>query len=446
MIEETTTQVTDGGPAGQGAPAGTPYLCVALHCDHPLAPPSRHSLAGVNEAQLGRGERGVARTGSRLAVTIADRAMSVVHARLIELRGRWILEDAGSKNGTLVNGTAVDRAVLLDGDLLELGRTFVRFRQASSLAAPETLDLDAGALPPRLATFSGPLADAFAALLRVAASMVPVTIVGETGTGKEVAARAVHAASGRKGPFVALNCGAIPQQLVEATLFGHRKGAFSGAVEDRPGLVRSADGGTLFLDEVGDLPPAAQTALLRVLQEREVVAVGDSRPVRVDFRVVAATHRRLEDLVSGGAFRKDLLARLSGFTLELPPLRERLDDLGLLIRTLLSGSQARPIQVAAARAMFRHSWPLNIRELEHCLETAVALAGRGPIELKHLPAALRAGADPDPDRIRTELVTLLAEHDGNVAEVARTMGKGRMQIHRWLKRFGLDLSSFRRAR
>src|SRR5262249_23768582 len=151
----------------------------------------------------------------------------------------------------------------------------------------------------------------FTKLLSVAPTAIPVILVGETGTGKEVIARALHEASGRTGPFVATNCGAIPRELVASTLFGHRKGAFSGATDDRPGLIRSADRGTLLLDEIGDLDPAAQTALLRVLQDQEVVPVGDSRPIRVDFRVIAAGHRKLEDLVAAGSFRADLFARLA---------------------------------------------------------------------------------------------------------------------------------------
>src|SRR5437588_230906 len=168
-----------------------------------------------------------------------------------------------------------------------------------------------------------------------ARARIPVLLLGETGTGKELIARAVHDLSGRTGPFLAVNCGALPETLVESELFGYRKGAFSGAYEDRPGLVRSSDKGTLLLDEIGSLPLPAQAALLRVLQEEEVVPVGATRPLRVNLRVVAATHEDLGVLASQELFRADLLARLSGFTLDLPPVRERREDVGLFLTSLL---------------------------------------------------------------------------------------------------------------
>jgi DNA-binding NtrC family response regulator len=440
--------------------AAAPQLIVALECDRPLAPSSRHALAGIHEVHLRRGDRGVRRNEERgvrvLRLSVPDRAMSSEHARLVNARGRWIVEDVGSKNGVIVNGALVKRAVLIDGDLMELGRTLFLYRDSLALATAEQPDLDGRDLlanEPGLATFLAPLAEAFDAVLRVAPSSVPVTIFGETGTGKELVARAVHALSGRSGAFVPVNCGALPPNLVEATLFGHRRGAFSGALDDRPGLVRSADRGTLFLDEVGDLPISAQAAFLRVLQEQEVMAVGDTRPVRVDFRMVAATHRPLARLVEEGRFREDLFARLTGLSVKLLPLRERREDLGLLVGSLLAqlgNGQAPPLHVDAARALWRYSWPLNVRELEKCLSTAVALATGGAIRLEHLPEAVRGWVTEDTppiseeERLRAELVALLEQHRGNVAEVARTMAKGRMQIHRWLKRFGLELDTFRK--
>src|SRR5262249_4252107 len=158
-----------------------------------------------------------------------------------------------------------------------------------------------------------------------------ILLLGETGTGKEVLARSLHALSQRPGPFIAVNCGAIPENLVEGQLFGHVRGAFSGALKDEPGLVRAAQGGTLLLDEIGDLPASSQAALLRVLQESEVRPVGSTQTVKVDVRIIAATHRPLESLIKGNAFRHDLYARLAGFRFELAPLRKRKVDLGLLI-------------------------------------------------------------------------------------------------------------------
>jgi transcriptional regulator with GAF, ATPase, and Fis domain len=218
--------------------------------------------------------------------------------------------------------------------------------------------------------------------------------------------------------------------------------------------VRLANGGTLLLDEIGDLPPASQAALLRVLQEQEVLPVGATRPVRVDLRVISATHRDLEALVECGRFRADLLGRVGGFRLDLPPLRDRREDLGLLIGSLverLSGERAEEVALteAAVRALYRHDWPHNVRELEKCLDAALVLAGDAAIDVAHLSPAVRAapadaeGPVLDEEALRARLVELLARHDGNVSAVARAMGKARMQIHRWMKRFGLEPDQFR---
>jgi transcriptional regulator with GAF, ATPase, and Fis domain len=230
-------------------------------------------------------------------------------------------------------------------------------------------------------------------------------------------------------------------------------------VESRPGLIRAADGGTLFLDEVGDLPLPAQAALLRVLQEREVLAVGSVDAVRVDVRVLAATHSELEDAVATQRFRADLYARLAGFTVRLPPLRRRLEDLGLLIASFLRrhGGQDATLTAEAGRALLRHRWPLNVRELEQCVASSVALCGGGEIGLEHLPEPIRrpvaratAIAGLRPRRFSSEelgqrdrLSALLREHGGNVAAVARALGKARMQVHRWVRRFDLSLADYR---
>jgi len=215
--------------------------------------------------------------------------------------------------------------------------------------------------------------------------------------------------------------------------------------------VRSADEGTLFLDEIADLPLAAQAALLRVIQQREVTPVGATRPIDVDVRVVAATHRDLEREVEAGRFREDLYARLAGFVMSAPPLRERREDLGLLIAGLIERVRDSHEDVRfsrdAARALLRYSWPRNVRELEQVLGSACALAAEGVVELEHLPAALdeSAGEDLSPSNLqrRDELRDLLAKHRGNVAAVGRALGVARTQVHRWMKRFGLDADAFR---
>src|SRR6185503_14325020 len=222
---------------------------------------------------------------------------------------------------------------------------------------------------------------------------------------------------------------------------------------------RSADRGTLFLDEIGDLAPGSQAALLRVLQEREVCPLGTSEPVAVDLQVVAATHHDLEASVIEGRFRRDLHARLAAFTLRLPALRERLDDLGLLIAELLARTprgDGGPVRFTAdaAAAMLRHDWPSNIRELAACLVVATAVARGEPVRPEHLPEAVRGvpgAARPDEPRDasddrRAELVALLVEHGGNISAVARAARRSRVQIHRLLRRFGLDAEQFRRHR
>jgi DNA-binding NtrC family response regulator len=247
---------------------------------------------------------------------------------------------------------------------------------------------------------------------------------------------------------------------VESHLLGHKTGAFSGAVRDEPGFVRASSGGTLFLDEIGDLPATSQAALLRVLQEGEVTPVGATRPLQVDLRVVAATHQPLEALVAQGAFRGDLLARLEGFTFALPPLRERREDLGLLVSDLLRASPdssgPRPLSPEVGLALLRYDWPKNIRELSHCLARAYALAKDEPrLELSHLPPAVRcawpapapsepAVDEPAEPQLRRQLEHLLARHEGDVAQVARSLGKARMQVYRWLSRLAIDPDRYRK--
>jgi DNA-binding NtrC family response regulator len=464
---------SDGRTRVPGAAAPQPQLYLVLEPDRPFAPSARFALRTVDTVTLGRGsDRGRERSDDtgvrRLIVRVPDRWMSATHARLTKVLGRWVLEDAGSKNGTFVNGQRTQRAILAEGDIVELGHTFFLYRDAVPMLETDPEDSDAASLAvpaPGLATLALSLSREFALLGQVARSPVAVVIRGESGTGKELVARALHQLSGRPGAFMAMNCGAVPDTLVETELFGYKKGAFSGAEEDRLGFIRAADRGTLLLDEIGDLPPSSQAAFLRVLQEQEVVPVGSTKPVKVDLRLCAATHRDLSQMVAAGEFRPDLYARVCGFTLVLPPLRERREDLGLITSALLR--RLAPDAIAelsfacdAARALFLYDWPLNVRELEKALGAAVVLAGRGPLALWHLPEAVRGAlngprspsppsAEPtrplseDDGAIRAELVRLLGEHHGNISAVAREMGKARMQIQRWVKRFNLDPEQYR---
>jgi DNA-binding NtrC family response regulator len=434
-------------------------LVVIIECDRPLAGSSRHRLADVDEVVIGRGAaRCVDRADGRLALEFADARISTMHAAIRREGMMLVLTDQGSKNGVAVNGRRVERHVLRDGDIIECGRTFLVYRVACARRFDEPPDvrsadlLEANALG--LATFHEPLAAQLRALREVAASPIPVLVLGATGTGKELVSRAIHTMSGRSGTFVGVNCGALPENLVEAELFGARKGAFTGATDDKPGLVRASDRGTLFLDEIGDLPLRAQPALLRILQEREVMPVGTTRAQPVDLRVVAATHRDLDVHVRDERFRADLLARLSGFVVRLPTLRERIEDFGLLMTSLLARYADANVTISseAMRTLLRHSWPLNVRELEHCLRAALALSP-ARLELESLPGSLRdparEGVTPSPLRKRPlapeqlakreELCALLTAHRGNISAVARQLGKDRVQIRRWIRSFDIVL-------
>ncbi len=389
--------------------------------------------------------------------------MSSVHARLEGALGRWTIRDAGSRNGVRVNGEPVVEHVLRHGDLVELGHTVFLYEEAVHGEHADDFDAaNSDPVAPGLTTLVPELGEQFAKLRRLATTGVSVLLLGETGTGKEVVARAVHSLSGRPGKFVGVNSGALPQSLLESELFGSARGAYSGSVVDRPGLVRSADRGTLFLDEIGELPLASQAAFLRVLEERRVRAVGATETVPVDLRLVSATNRDVEALVREGKFREDLFARIAAFRLNLLPLRQRRADLGILVGALLARvapPDARvTLSVEAARALYGYRFPLNVRELENWLTTAVALSGGGPILPEHLPDPVDIGdeedAPPDsprPERVlspeqekhKAEIQALLREHHGNVSAVARAAGKARNQVQRWLKRYALDPDEYR---
>ncbi len=455
-IEDVSTRTTEA--------AARPCLVLAMNCTRPSGPSLLVGLRDVDEVVIGRherlgSEREIVDGRRQLRLQVDDPWMSTQHFRLVAAGdGSWMMEDLGSKNGTRVNGARHARAVLADGMVIDAGRSFLVFR-AEGIDAPELRgEPDLRADQAHMVTLCRPLRADLERLAKVATARVPVLVYGESGTGKELVARAVHEQSGRSGPFMAVNCGALPETLVESELFGVVRGAFSGATESRDGLVRAADKGTLFLDEIGELPPSAQAALLRVLQEGEVMALGSTRPVKVDVRVVAATHRHLDQLVQEDLFRNDLYARLRGFEMALPPVRERREDLGLLIGALLArltgGADRVPeLRLRAARALMLHDWQHNVRGLRQALDQAVAIADGEPIELEHLPVDLRqppaervpvapapAAATVDP---RERLVGLLHQHGGNLSAVARAMNTSRSQVRRLVQRYQLDLESFR---
>jgi len=305
---------------------------------------------------------------------------------------------------------------------------------------------------------ASPAMDALLAEAQLAAqSGAALLIQGESGTGKELLARAIHRASPRRAkPFVAINCGAIPAELLESELFGHVKGAFTGAGRDHPGLFLSAEGGTVFLDEIGDMPPPLQVKLLRVLQEGEVRPVGATETRPVDVRILSATHRNLEEAIVSGEFREDLYYRLNVVTLTLPPLRERREDIPLLARhflTALTEKYDRRIHGFAPDALdmlTAADWPGNIRQLHNVLEQCVALCTTSTIPaslvaraLRDKPAEIQPLAEARSAFERDYLITLLKLTRGQVSEVARLAGRNRTEVYRLLQRHGLTPALFK---
>ncbi len=298
----------------------------------------------------------------------------------------------------------------------------------------------------------------FELLPQVADSVSTVLIEGESGTGKELVARAIHNLSPRsQRRFVALNCGALPDTLLESELFGYKAGAFTDAKRDKPGRLAVADRGTLFLDEIGDVSPAMQTRLLRVLQERVYEPLGSVEPVQVNVRVVAATHRDLDELVRGGKFRDDLYYRLNVVRLRLPPLRERREDIPLLIERFITrfnrvqNKDIVGVSDAALAILMAHDYPGNVRELENIIEHAFVLCRGGLIEPQCLPAALQVAVGKVPRRLKTALTLAeleaihihdaLQRHDGNRAAAARELGINASTLFRKLQKLGVQDSA-----
>jgi DNA-binding NtrC family response regulator len=302
---------------------------------------------------------------------------------------------------------------------------------------------------------SGRMQEVLSLVRRVAPSDATVLIRGESGTGKELIARALHHASPRAGgPLVKVNCAALAESLLEPELFGHEKGAFTGAVASRKGRFELADGGSIFLDEIGDLPPHLQVKLLRVLQEREFERVGSSRPIKVDVRLLAATHRDLEALVREGRFREDLYYRINVVTIMLPPLRERREDLPPLIEHFLrafaekNGKTVRGLTREARDALLRYDYPGNIRELENLMERAVVLTRDDVIGAEDLPLALEAPASGSGDGAgliaavegleRRMILEALARADGTQTRAAELLGISERVLRYKLKKYGLS--------
>ena len=425
-----------------------------LSADAPDVPSSRYWIERVEAVRIFRGTNSAGVRGHTLEVGIDDPYASGKHVLLRLTPVGITICDEGSSNGTYVDGER-----LLAGEqrsvrtaLIELGRTFFLLRDetAGSRESPMMPD---GTEP---LTFHPGFAQVLNRAGRLARRSHDLLVVGETGAGKEVAARWLHQQSGRPGPLVAVNCAALSEHLLEDELFGHVKGAFSGAQSDRTGLIRAAHEGALLLDEVGEMSPALQAKLLRVLEDRRVRPLGGERELPVDILVIAATHRDLSTMVDEGRFRQDLHARLGLLTVRIPPVRERREDLGLLIRSVLSplptAVQSLRFELETLRRLLLHDWPMNVREMRKLLLAAVDLAipeGDGVVVIgpQHVPngmlgATERPATPPaqlstEDQELRARLSGLLDEHRGNVAAVAREIEKPRIYVQRLMARLGL---------
>lgn len=439
----------------------------------------RARLTATNSEQAGQTwqvDRDLIRIGARSDndVVLQDVTVSRQHAEIVRGAQGTILRDLGSTNGTFVGPVRVREVYLAPDTRFKVGNTELIYAPQDEVidVAPSVAEQFEG-----LVGRSIGMREVFGILERVAPTDLTVLVTGETGTGKELVSRAVHARSPRaKGPFVVFDCGAAPESLVESELFGHERGAFTGAVAARDGLFEAAHGGTIFIDEIGELPLDLQPKLLRVLEQREVRRVGATRAKPIDVRVVAATNRDLRAEVAAGRFREDLYYRLAVVEVRLPALRERREDLQLLIDHLLRRSahnRTAPNRTVKGidpdvRALFEaYRWPGNVRELHNMVERAIPFSDGPTITLAALPEALRAGVqagahvssatpvagvriephadvpfkDAKEELIeafeRAYLVELIDRHDGNVSKAARAADMDRKSITRLLKKHNI---------
>ncbi len=366
--------------------------------------------------------------------------------------GAVTLRDEERENGTRIDGRPLApgaTALLKPGSVIGVGDALLVYSELT-LAAPLALEVPWDVSPARA------YAEQMVAL--TATSDLPVLLLGPTGAGKELLARAFHEASGRDGRFVAINCAGIPENLVASELFGHKRGAFTGA-DEKEGLLEAARGGTIFLDEVAELPVDQQSALLRALQERKIRRLGTTKDVPIDVRVVSATSRDVDALEESGRIRPDFLGRISGVRVHLPGLAERREETVPLFRAFVAsavaakspGAKPAALTYAAAEKLLLHDWPKNVRELEHAAKAAALFAPMVPaLDVPLLPAAVQragaatAGVEDDGRAAKETLVELLRIHGGNVTRVAEALGQSKQKVYRWLDAYGIKADAYRK--
>jgi DNA-binding NtrC family response regulator len=409
------------------------------------------------------------RVGTHISndLILEDRTVSRHHFEIQYTDKGYLIVDLNSTNGTFLDGRRVERAYLSAGASIRAGSAILSFAPLD-----EEIDIE----PDRAGQLGGMVGQSakmrqiFGLIRKIAPMDVSVIIQGETGTGKELVARAIHDGSLRaKGPFLVLDCGAIPPNLIESELFGHEKGAFTGAHMSRPGAFERANGGTIFLDELGELRLDLQPKLLRVLENREVRRVGSNKVIEVDVRVIAATNRDLAKEVAAGNFREDLYFRLSVINIHLPPLRQRRDDIPHIIRTKLAdpeivSKQGRKRFAPEAMSMLMgYNWPGNVRELMNVLSHVLTFADGDEIDVAHLPPRIMGDEKEAPlpfnehlsfkdakEQIlesfeRKYIASVLKRCGGNISRAARESGLHRKSIERLVKKYNLDARAMKAA-
>jgi DNA-binding NtrC family response regulator len=416
-------------------------------------------------------------------VVLNDDTASRYHCKIVQEDSGYVLMDLRSTNGTFINKVRIREAFLKPGCTIAVGHAQLKFnaKEEQVEIVPSSSDRCG-----ELIGGNAKMREMYAILEKIAPTATTVVVEGETGTGKEVVAQSLHNMSPRsKGPIIIFDCGAVPPNLIESELFGHEKGSFTGAVMTRQGLFEMADGGTLFLDELGELPIDLQPKLLRVLEQREVRRVGSSKSIKVDVRIIAATNRNLEDEVRNGRFRQDLFYRLSVVRLHLPALRERPDDVPLLVDHFLKnqkynlGSDGTQritgISPEALALLTGYSWPGNVRELVNVVERAVSFCDSQTIDVGDLPEHVRNAerslrmptsdiAPPSPAKAprppqslisgdvkfkdakekwvssfeRDYIISLLKRHAGNISHAAREADIDRKYFRKLMKKYEID--------
>ena len=393
-------------------------------------------------------------------VLVEDRTASRHHFEIQFTERGYLLVDLGSTNGTFLDGRRIERAYLSPGSQIRAGSSMLTF---APLDEEVTIEPDRDSELCGMVGQSMKMRQIFGLIKKIAPMDVSVIIQGETGTGKELVARAIHELSGRtKGPMEVLDCGAIPPNLIESELFGHEKGAFTGALAGRPGAFERAHGGTIFLDELGELRLDLQPKLLRVLENREVRRVGGNDVIEVDCRVIAATNRDLVKEIQAGNFREDLYFRLSVITVQLPPLRQRRDDIPLILKQALADPELvgkhgkKRFSAEALGLLMSYAWPGNVRELMNVLSHVLTFSEGEEVLASHLPPRVRGQAREGPlpfnehlsfkdakeqllENFEREYVTsVLTRCEGNLSRAARESGLHRKSIERLVKKYQLD--------